>query len=247
MLVTLRMPLPPPPSLALIIIGKPTSFAFATASSTLCSVAARMSSGASSSPGDLRPDPDHGMTFTPTLCASRLALILSPTASMLCARGPRKVIPTLSRPAGRLGYSDAWPHPGHTASTLHSCAYSTTRSTFAKLFLLEPPGTTTKSSARRKYSALLATSSGVAMATKWRMRLSPNCLNDHSRSARIARTAASPLFAMRMRWITRLPPRDLTHASSTARFSAADMAPRGSRRVGRSRPAAPTGCLQAAL
>ena len=41
--------------------------------------------------------------------------ILSPRAHMACAGGPRNVMPCLCRSSGSLGFSEAWPHPAHTA------------------------------------------------------------------------------------------------------------------------------------
>mmetsp|Transcript_36881 Transcript_36881/g.91119 ORF Transcript_36881/g.91119 Transcript_36881/m.91119 type:complete len:246 (-) Transcript_36881:554-1291(-) len=94
MLVTMRMPLPPPPSDAFTISGKPTLSADASASSSVRSVAAaRMSSGMVRPSGMVSPLPLHGMTLTSQDCASRLAQILSPTASMASAEGPRNAMP----------------------------------------------------------------------------------------------------------------------------------------------------------
>ena len=128
---TMRMPLPPPPSEALIISGNPTFAAEASASSTVRSVARRSVSSGMAVPGTVRPDPDHGMTSTSHDCARMFAQILSPTASMDEAAGPRKAMSWYARAVGSFGFSEACPQPGHTASASHRRATLTIKSTLA--------------------------------------------------------------------------------------------------------------------
>ena len=45
--------------------------------------------------------------------------------------GPMKMMPSFSSARGSAGFSEAWPQPGHTASTLYSLATSTMMSTLA--------------------------------------------------------------------------------------------------------------------
>ena len=61
------------------------------------------------------PDPLHGSVGTPAVCATMELAILSPRAHMACAGGPRKVMLCLWSSSGSLGFSEAWPHPAHTA------------------------------------------------------------------------------------------------------------------------------------
>ena len=131
MLDTMRMPFPPPPSDAFTMSGKPIFIALASASSTVASVASsKIASGIVMS-GTVSPDPLQGITLTSHDCARRLAQILSPTASMLSALGPKNAMSWYASAAGSFGFSLAWPHPGHTASASHRRATFTIRSTFA--------------------------------------------------------------------------------------------------------------------
>mmetsp|Transcript_14907 Transcript_14907/g.36609 ORF Transcript_14907/g.36609 Transcript_14907/m.36609 type:complete len:245 (+) Transcript_14907:6053-6787(+) len=92
MLVTMRIPFPPPPSEAFTISGNPTLAADTSASSKVRRVACVRTSSGMVVPVTVRPEPDHGMTLTSQDCARRLAQILSPTASMASAEGPRKAM-----------------------------------------------------------------------------------------------------------------------------------------------------------
>ena len=92
MVFTLRMPLPPPPSEALTMTGNPIVATTFSASSTFVSVALFKVSSGMDVPGTVSPLPDHGMTFTSQDCAKMFAHILSPTASIAEAGGPRKAI-----------------------------------------------------------------------------------------------------------------------------------------------------------
>ena len=51
------------------------------------------------------------------VCAKILAAILSPSTLMTGAGGPMKAMPFSFKALGSLGFSDAWPQPGQTAST----------------------------------------------------------------------------------------------------------------------------------
>jgi len=79
------------------------------------------------------PVPDHGMVGTPAACAMMVDPILSPSAAMAAAGGPRKRMPrgVSASAVGSSGFSDACPHPGHTASTLARSATWTMRGTLA--------------------------------------------------------------------------------------------------------------------
>jgi hypothetical protein len=60
-----------------------------------------------------------------------LAQILSPTASIAAAEGPRNAMSWYASALGSFGFSLACPHPGHTASAPHLRATFTIKSTFA--------------------------------------------------------------------------------------------------------------------
>ena len=124
-----RMPLPPPPSDALTTSGNPTPFAPSTASRMLRTHARRHLSSSTASPRPTTFEPLHGRTRIPMLCASRLAWTLSPTAAMAARGGPTNTAPAASTPAGRSGFSLAWPQPGHTASIRYRRTRSTIRAT----------------------------------------------------------------------------------------------------------------------
>ena len=81
--------------------------------------------------GTVRPEPDQGITFTSHDCARIFAQILSPTASIDSADGPRKAMSWYASAAGSFGFSEACPHPGQTASAWHLRATLTIRSTLA--------------------------------------------------------------------------------------------------------------------
>ena len=128
---TIRIPLPPPPSEALIISGNPTFLALSSAWARSPSVAASSTSSGIEMSGTVRPEPDQGITFTSHDCARIFAQILSPTASIDSADGPRKAMSWYASAAGSFGFSEAWPHPGQTASAWHLRATLTIRSTLA--------------------------------------------------------------------------------------------------------------------
>mmetsp|Transcript_10656 Transcript_10656/g.39113 ORF Transcript_10656/g.39113 Transcript_10656/m.39113 type:complete len:223 (+) Transcript_10656:5967-6635(+) len=133
-LVDLRIPLPPPPSDALIMTGYPMRSATSRASSTLFTIAfLKISSGMvpSSVRSAVRPSPLHGMEGTFAVCARMFAAILSPRTLITGDGGPRNVIPFSLSAFGSFGFSEAWPQPGHTASTFCCFAICTIRSTFA--------------------------------------------------------------------------------------------------------------------
>ena len=92
------MPLPPPPSLALIITGNPIFFAQIYASSSV------LSSG------------EPGATGMPAFCAAARAAILSPIRRICADVGPIKVIPCLSTISAKSAFSDKKPYPGCMAS-----------------------------------------------------------------------------------------------------------------------------------
>mmetsp|Transcript_33651 Transcript_33651/g.68851 ORF Transcript_33651/g.68851 Transcript_33651/m.68851 type:complete len:210 (-) Transcript_33651:643-1272(-) len=117
---TILIPFPPPPSEALIITGNPMLLIASLACSTVLTVPFRkMSSGMVPSGPKLasRPSPLHGMDGTPAVCAKMLAAILSPSTDITGEVGPMKVMPSGFRRSGSLGFSEACPQPGHTAST----------------------------------------------------------------------------------------------------------------------------------
>mmetsp|Transcript_29459 Transcript_29459/g.72931 ORF Transcript_29459/g.72931 Transcript_29459/m.72931 type:complete len:203 (+) Transcript_29459:1980-2588(+) len=133
-LVLMRMPLPPPPSDAFSMTGYPIRFAAASDSSTVVTIAfLNISSGIVPSAVRLatRPSPDQGMDGTFAVCARIFAPILSPSTAITGAVGPMNWIPRSLRAVGSLGFSDAWPHPGHTASTPSRSAMSAMRFTLA--------------------------------------------------------------------------------------------------------------------
>ena len=94
------------------------------------------------------------------------------------------------------------------------------------MFLFEPPGTSTKSSAKRINSALALRSSGVAMARNSMAFSSPSSLYAQRRMEMMDFVAAMPLFAMSTLRITRLPPCAATYLAiaSVAVVSALDSA-----------------------
>lgn len=61
------------------------------------------------------PDPLQGRVGTEAVWATMELAILSPSAHIACWGGPRKVMPCLLSNSGSLGFSDACPHPAHTA------------------------------------------------------------------------------------------------------------------------------------
>ena len=61
------------------------------------------------------PSPLHGSVGTPAVCATMEDAILSPSAHMAFSGGPMNMISCLWRSSGSLGFSEAWPHPAHTA------------------------------------------------------------------------------------------------------------------------------------
>ena len=134
-----RMPLPPPPSDALIITGKPMRCAIASPSSAECTHArSYASSGTLTYPSVLcivsvMPVPDHGRHGTFACCATIVDEILSPSARIAVPGGPRNRIRGSRRASisGSRGFSDACPQPAHTACTPARSAISTINSTFA--------------------------------------------------------------------------------------------------------------------
>mmetsp|Transcript_9171 Transcript_9171/g.18467 ORF Transcript_9171/g.18467 Transcript_9171/m.18467 type:complete len:223 (-) Transcript_9171:562-1230(-) len=133
-LLDMRIPLPPPPSEALSITGYPMRFAAARASSAVVTIAlSNTSCGICpwSLSSAVSPSPLHGMLGTPAVCAKMLAAILSPSAAITFELGPMNLMPSASNASGSRGFSEAWPHPGHTASTPLSCAILTITSTLA--------------------------------------------------------------------------------------------------------------------
>mmetsp|Transcript_39595 Transcript_39595/g.119673 ORF Transcript_39595/g.119673 Transcript_39595/m.119673 type:complete len:224 (-) Transcript_39595:296-967(-) len=130
----MRMPLPPPPSDALTITGKPMRSAHAMASSAFVTKPfLKVSSGMvpSGVKSAVKPSPDQGMEGTPAVCARMLAAILSPSTDMTGEVGPMKVIPSSFNCFGKSGFSEACPQPGHTASAFCALATSQMRSTLA--------------------------------------------------------------------------------------------------------------------
>ena len=77
------------------------------------------------------PEPDHETHGTVALCAMIVDAILSPSRNIELSDGPMKVMPSSSSVRGSAGFSDAWPHPGHTASASWSDAIETITETFA--------------------------------------------------------------------------------------------------------------------
>ena len=102
----MRIPFPPPPAVALSIIGYPISFAIFTASSESLMM--------SSYPGTV---------FTPAFKAISLEVILSPIDSIAFESGPIKAMPCAFKYSQNFLFSDRNPYPGCTASaplTLHA-------------------------------------------------------------------------------------------------------------------------------
>ena len=133
MSVTLRMPLPPPPSDALIMRGNPTRSAAEAASATLLTLAESMSAWDSPSVAYLTRTsaPFHAMVGTPADWAMMVEPILSPNARMAAPEGPMNLMLFAFSVSGSVGYSLACPHPAHTASARTACAFSTMRRTLA--------------------------------------------------------------------------------------------------------------------
>ena len=79
------------------------------------------------------PVPDQGIVGTPAACAMMVEPILSPSAAMGAAGGPRNLIPegVSASAVGSSGFSEAWPQPGQTASTLARSATWTMSGTLA--------------------------------------------------------------------------------------------------------------------
>mmetsp|Transcript_28978 Transcript_28978/g.97743 ORF Transcript_28978/g.97743 Transcript_28978/m.97743 type:complete len:236 (+) Transcript_28978:3770-4477(+) len=138
----MRMPLPPPPSEALSMTGYPIRSAAASADSKEVTQAAsnvdcgmvpsslrRAWRGPSSS--GLPQEPDQGMDGTLAVCARMLAAILSPSTAITEGGGPMKAMFAAIKARGSFGFSEAWPHPGQTASTPASMATSTMSLTLA--------------------------------------------------------------------------------------------------------------------
>ena len=71
------------------------------------------------------------MDGTFAVCAKMFAAILSPKTDMTGAGGPMKAMPFSFNAVGSLGFSEAWPQPGQTASTPRRDAVSTMSFTFA--------------------------------------------------------------------------------------------------------------------
>lgn len=61
------------------------------------------------------PEPDQGNVGIFAVCATILEAILSPRANIAFSGGPMKAILFLSNSLGSSGFSDACPHPAHTA------------------------------------------------------------------------------------------------------------------------------------
>mmetsp|Transcript_75 Transcript_75/g.163 ORF Transcript_75/g.163 Transcript_75/m.163 type:complete len:213 (-) Transcript_75:438-1076(-) len=119
--LTILMPLPPPPSDALIMTGKPIlSHSFLALSAVLT-----LHSSSSFSPRlpvalsymALTPSPFQEIQGTPAVCAMMVDPILSPSACMAGPGGPMNLMPCFLSVFGRAGFSDACPHPAQTAST----------------------------------------------------------------------------------------------------------------------------------
>jgi len=68
------------------------------------------------------PEPDHETHGTSADCAMMVEAILSPRRNIALSVGPMKTMPISSHVRGSAGFSEAWPHPGHTASHECSCA-----------------------------------------------------------------------------------------------------------------------------
>lgn len=107
--LAMRMPLPPPPSEALIMTGKPIEAADAMASFTL-KMHALLNTSCGMTPCSFRPDsmpsPDQGMEGTLAVCARMLADTLSPRAA-------------ITGPVGPMNYalvSEAWLLEAHTGA-----------------------------------------------------------------------------------------------------------------------------------
>ena len=99
--LTILIPFPPPPALALINTGKPIC--------TATSLAASMSVMASFSPGT---------KGTPNFSTACLLAILLPIKSILSADGPTKMMPASANLMANSDRSLKNPYPGCTASTL---------------------------------------------------------------------------------------------------------------------------------
>ena len=91
---TTRIPRPPPPAVALRTTGYPSRSACAAASSAV-----------STGP------PPQGSTGTSACSASRLAVILSPSARMVALSGPTKMMPASSQRCANEARSDTKPQP----------------------------------------------------------------------------------------------------------------------------------------
>mmetsp|Transcript_23599 Transcript_23599/g.57154 ORF Transcript_23599/g.57154 Transcript_23599/m.57154 type:complete len:223 (+) Transcript_23599:5435-6103(+) len=130
----MRIPFPPPPSEAFSMTGYPIRLAASTASSAVVTMALlKISFGILpvSSRSAVNPSPDHGMEGTSAVWARMLAAILSPSRDITRPSGPMNLIPSSLSESGSSGFSDAWPHPGQTASTFFSVATLQMSSTLA--------------------------------------------------------------------------------------------------------------------
>ena len=79
----------------------------------------------------ISPDPLHGRVGTDAVCATMELEILSPSDHIALEGGPRNVMLYLWRSSGSFGFSEACPHPAHTAWTSTLRAMSRMRSTLA--------------------------------------------------------------------------------------------------------------------
>ena len=98
---TTRIPLPPPPAVALIITGYPISLANFLAAVTSSN----------------KPSPP-GTTGTPALIMVSLAVILSPMLLIISGVGPINLIPWSAHICANFAFSAKKPYPGCTASAL---------------------------------------------------------------------------------------------------------------------------------
>ena len=87
-LCTIRIPFPPPPALALIIIGNPISEANSFARST-----------------SVTSPSEPGTRGTSKSATAAFALSLSPMIRMACGRGPTNIIPACSTASAKAAFS----------------------------------------------------------------------------------------------------------------------------------------------
>ena len=112
-LLEIRIPFPPPPEEALIMTGKPISFAMASPSSAVYT-------------GSLLP----GTTGTPACIMVFLASDLFPMRLMISAEGPIKVMLHCWQSFAKRAFSDKNPNPGWMASAFIATVAERIRSIF---------------------------------------------------------------------------------------------------------------------